>query len=848
MEMVRQRMIKPFKNEYRLRLLITILSLMGILSSCNPTEISGTGSRANILSNETGAYDGYAYVYADSPAMSTSESYTPAVVNIGKFSTGNPQFVTSNTSLTGNCTINFFFYGSYPVTLNDCVRSLTESTAITPTPRKSDRTFAFTPGTPEYYATNALYHINKVKNLFFEKLAFSYNQIHALPLTTPKSIPSYLKDSKLFWFKAVSNTDSRTFNSDFLTSYADCEVENAYFNAAGPTLCFGRLSAYPNFFFVQDPTIIYHEFGHALVSIMLNLRNGTGSQYHPLRSVMGTYGFDEASSMNEGIADYISFMVNGRTHLGEWALGRTTKQSRPMSESDSAHISGISETSEGRLSYPQFIHYDAYRPNTMVEDVHLTGQILTHYLVALTKTFKTECGLTSESDGGHSLATSYVMLLMAETLSEIGDLNAKGVDDFGVPFAADIYFNNLDYSSSFMWSSVVNQPNYRRFSQIFAKNIYKYITGRLCPSFDKNKSEKLLDDYGLLLFKTYNNNGNSTSNRAVTYTNAVSYIPTQALTAVSESNRRKSVLISKQLLELATKTETNSRPTYYLVDSPSQIQSVLTDLLFKGFPVPLSTRVAGTEYNNTNVKVSPGEIVGVIPNLLNNSNSTMAGVQVLATDWDHVDITDQTTGNFKPCVVDTVTTADQGGQTANTCTTTDTTYRRLVKNASTGLFPANAAAPVCMVQLDEGSTSRWVSQNEFRKKQGLSLLDKDCLGYSTSATSDTDFSFNPHECLVRFLPGANESFFSKIDAQKTFHESVIAEKDDQSFDSGSLLLLEVNKWIPPGTKFRCRLRARFSNCSDCYTDAANSNDDYLDSELNGSKPYKIINFDFDVND
>jgi hypothetical protein len=62
------------------------------------------------------------------------------------------------------------------------------------------------------------------------------------------------------------------------------------------------------------------------------------------------------------------------------------------------------------------------------------------------------------------------------------------------------------------------------------------------------------------------------------------------------------------------------------------------------------------------------------------------------------------------------------------------------------------------------------------------------------------------------------------------------------------MLLEVNKWIPPGTKFRCRMRARFSNCSDCFADSVNSNDDYIDGELNGNKPYKVINFEFDVND
>ncbi len=251
-----------------------------------------------------------------------------------------------------------------------------------------------------------------------------------------------------------------------------------------------------------------------------------------------------------------------------------------------------------------------------------------------------------------------------------------------------------------------------------------------------------------------------------------------------------------------------------------------------------------------------------IPNLYNGSNTPMAGIQLLASDWDHVHITDTATGNFKPCVLDAVTTADQGAEAGLSCVNSasipypDKDYDRLYKRCPTSaacteaqkVFPSQAAAPVCLVQLDEGDSTRWVSQNEFRKKNGLSLQDKDCLGYSTSGVTDKDFSFNPHECMARFLPGANDAFFSLIEPRKNFHQTTVAPSEGQKFNVGNLLLLEVSKWVPPGTKFRCRMRARFSNCSDCYTDSANANDDYLDYELNGHKPYKVINFEFDVND
>jgi hypothetical protein len=301
-------------------------------------------------------------------------------------------------------------------------------------------------------------------------------------------------------------------------------------------------------------------------------------------------------------------------------------------------------------------------------------------------------------------------------------------------------------------------------------------------------------------------------------------------------------------LSLAEPDSATDTATYYIIDDQTSMSGILEGLLFKGFPMNPSTGIASLEYNNSNIKISPGEIVAVIPNLKNSSNSTIAGIQLLATDWDHVNITDTTgtNGNFKPCVVDDVTTVAQGAESGATCSTTMTSYKRHVKTA--GAFATEAAAPVCLVQLEDGEVTRWVSQNEFRKKQGLALQDKDCLGFAGTAATE-DFTFNPHECLVRVLPGASEASFSKIDAQKSYVETMRNGNPEHTFDVGNAIVFEVNKWIPPGTKFRCRLRAKFGNCSDCYSDAADStNDEYIDAEYNGAKPFKVINFEFDVND
>jgi hypothetical protein len=837
----------------------TLLGFMLIFVwGCNPTEITSSGQRIG-TSFANGELANRAYIYRDSPYILEGPNYGPNVNMKGSVDQSLPEFITNKSQLKGDCSISLFNGSSL---VADCLHTFASKTASQQVlPRNADGTWIFPTNSSEFYQVNGHFHVQKGINTFFDKLKFAYDNLYSNPLfvSKTKSIPYYLPQTNMYWFQAITPPNDNYFRNSFLSNYTLCNFEtNARFSPASPELCFGNWSAHPTFLMIQDPSIIYHELGHALIAIMMNFRNATPGFssplpiYHSLRSNLGGYGYNEAGSLGEGIADYYSFVMNKRTHFGEWGLGKSVNASRPMSEDDPMHISGISTTPEGRLSYPQYLHYDPNAPNVPYEDVHYAGQIVSHYMVALTKSIQTDCSLPSENS--HDISTSYVMMLLAETLSELGDLNAVGLDSWGSAYNPSTFtprFNNLDENASYIWSHIVNPPTYRRFFQIFSKNIYKYITNGFCTAFTKDESEKLLDDYGLLLFKTYNNNGSSTKNKNLQYdaVGSVNVYPTpMAPTMVHENNRRKSVLVSKELLSLATPDLDRDVATYYIIDDQTTMSAILQSLLFKGFPLNLSTGIASVEYNNTNIKISPGEIVAIVPNLFNSSNSTISGVQLLANDWDHVHITDTSNGNFKPCVYpNDLTTVAQGGEAGATCTTTMTSYKRNVKNGST--FASEAAAPVCLVQLEEGEVSRWVSQNEFRmKKQGLSLQDKDCLGYSGTAYTD-DFTFNPHECLVRALPGANSPFYSKIAPQKSYVETMRSGNPDHKFDSGNTIIFEINKWIPPGTKFRCRLRARFSNCSDCFSDAADAtNDDYIDAELNGAKPFKIINFEFDVND
>lgn len=872
-------MTKSFKA-IRRPFVVTPLVCLFILSSCNPTEIASSAQQSG-KSYSAAELVTRAYIYRESPAIIEGPKYGPTVSMKSSVDTNTPEVITTDSLLKSDC--GLFLFNGY-ASVSDCIRAYDSKTASQQLlNRNADGTWIFPTNSSEFYQVNALYHVKLGVDTFFDKLKFAYDSLHTNPdfMWQTKSIPKYLPKTKMFWFKAITPTNDNYFKYDFLSTYALCNLElNANFQPAGPDLCFGKWSKHASFLFVQDPSIIYHELGHAFITVMMNFRNGSydgsTSDFNDLRSNLNGRGYDEAGAIGEGVSDYFSFVMNKRTHLGEWALGKALNASRPMSEDDPLHISGIEPTSEGRLSYPQYVLYDPNEPAAPFEDVHYAGQIVSHYLVGLTKDLQLHCSLPTES--AHETSTSYVMMLLAETFSELGDLNSIGIDPidlsfFGMAHDPTSYvnrFNNLDEDGSYVWAHTVHPPTFRKFFQVMGKNIRKYMTYGLCETYTQDESEKLLDDYGLLLFKTYNDNGSSTKSKLTRHNEFGNIItvpegtPPVQPNGVQEVNRRKTVLVSKQLLKMATPNTAKDVAAYYIIDDKANMEKLLASLLFKGFPMNPSAGIANTGYNNGNIKISPGEIVGIIPNLQNTSNSPMAGVHLLANDWDHVHITDTTgeNGFFKPCKVDDVTTVAQGAEEAGTCDDPAMkTYKRHIKRQTSPL-PATmkfstteTVAPVCLVQLEENNATRWVSQNEFIKKQGLALQDKDCLGWSGNSPAE-DFTYSPHECLVRVLPGSNSAFFSRIDAQKSYIESIRVPNVDYSANAGNVLIFEVNKWIPPGTKFRCRLRAKFSNCSDCFSDPKDSNndgipdsnDDYVDSEFNGDKPYKIINLEFDVND
>jgi hypothetical protein len=226
-------------------------------------------------------------------------------------------------------------------------------------------------------------------------------------------------------------------------------------------------------------------------------------------------------------------------------------------------------------------------------------------------------------------------------------------------------------------------------------------------------------------------------------------------------------------------------------------------------------------YNNGNGIISPGEVVGFAPNLYNFSNSTMAGIQVLANDWYHADVKDD---NYTPCIFNNWPLESEGASPS--CGTPNG------NDAGDGSKNYDNPAPVCFMQKMDTNSTIWVNQEEYMNHIALDSIS--CLDPEA-----------PLSCFIRVVKGADNAFYSKINSGKTWAKTFISD-NKIPWNSGNIFLMEVNPWTPPGTTFNCRFRVRFTNCADCFTDSANGDDNFLDYEYAGADPFKIISYQFTV--
>lgn len=217
-------------------------------------------------------------------------------------------------------------------------------------------------------------------------------------------------------------------------------------------------------------------------------------------------------------------------------------------------------------------------------------------------------------------------------------------------------------------------------------------------------------------------------------------------------------------------------------------------------------------------------------------------MQVLANDWDHMKKQSPADAHPKFCTYDGFPSTAAGGLEDINVTPApgDCKYpSRGTTVSPLGLsynYVDDSAQPVCFVQKVDGEQTTWITQNEYRQYPTLGLSTNECLGPQGSQ--------NPNECLVRIVPGGDNSVFSKIDPSKTWAETMFANQVDPEFTGSGFIIMELSKWIPQGTLFNCRMRVRFSNCSDCFQDQ--NNESYSEYEYSGNEPYKIINFQFRV--
>ncbi len=851
-------------------LLVFLLSMAG----CNPLEAQKVAVRAG--SSGDGSMLGKAYIYPHDPLTASGDDDKGPKVDMGKYLAQDAQQITpaGRTTLTNDCAFQQpqYYVAPLETAFSDCVRVVENGKPGAAPLQSVDGTWEFEPNSSAFFQVNAMYQGNKVIKRMMDTMSFIHGRLHeGGQKSLPPSVPYPLADMGTWWFNYLAGTSMMTSSAQLSIQALGDAPNNAYYDPITNQVVLGSSSAHRKYVhMVQDPTILYHEMGHVFMTLFLNLRNAekVAGVWQPLKyQAFPYYGkYDELGAMGEGIADYFAYAIGGLETMGTWGLGRFTNVARPLTEDHPLHAPGISSASDERVAYPDMLLYMPQAPGTPVEGVHNAGMITSHYLMALTDTLRTECSLSERA------AVDHVMLLLAESFAYLGDLTGRGTDyndtndGTGKPKAVV----NLHREGAYEWFYGTRRITMRRFFQTFSRNIHHLLTLDSCPSFTKEKSERLLDMYGLLLFRHYDDNGtfsSSPSDEATRvdahalatpagfkwnminaifdsefgnnfpYAPTVGFPNTTTFTTVDEANRLRSVLIPKSALSWKTG---GALATLLLDDTQTYAQNVAATTLFEGRVITPTTGIAGWEYNNSNRKISPGEVVGLVVDLVNNSSTPIGGVSILATPWAHMKVTNAATGKAQPCSINGFPSTSEGGLAAADCPDSAILPEKGVrfKKPTAGAYPSKALHPVCLVQQSSNNETRWVSQDDFRKNI-LQLEDKHCLGYGTP-------DFTPGECLMRFLPGKDAAFLAKIDPQKSYKQTV-DPAGQQSTVTSAGLALEVNKWIPPGTMFTCRLRAQFSNCSDCFQ-ATPTSDEYTDIEYGGAKPFRVLDVGFTILD
>ncbi|PIK15914.1 hypothetical protein [Halobacteriovorax sp. JY17] len=790
--------LKTSKRTFNLSALVVFTLL---LTSCVPSQ-SGGGKRsagaAGVANTPASVNIGFGRVLHDNPIILSGNPALDHTVNLNSLLKTQQDKVINAQYLQKSC-------------INDPQCFEVKKDNISPLYQSTSQKWAFDASTVEFDQVQMFTHMDWMISKYNLDLGTTYSSYYGPGATgLPTSIPMSLFNSGATW------------DSSPLRGYALCDdlPNNAFFSPSTYSICLGFDDLYTNVKFVQDPTTLYHELGHALVHNAMNFRTRASGTV-AIESNLGYFAYDEGKAINEGLADFFSYYMTGRAHIGEWAMGRFLKLSRPMSESDDLHATGVSETSEGRLSYPTYLSYDPNNPEENAEEIHYAGQIMSHFLVAFTKDLQNACSF----DNSH--ARSFTFRLLMETMAYLGDFSSYGIEGAGS------YGVNHTPENAKEWLQKNKPVTFRRFAQTFARFVKTSVAtdSALCNfnSYNIQRLEQLLDDYGLLLFKNYDINGSRSL--------------AESLQKVEELNRQKSVLIKKNQVIVDNRA---GKSTAFIFDSYTDMNAAAKSLTNGFIDGSLSNTIfenGNLKYNNGNGQISPGELVGVLLNLYNNSNSTMAGLRILANDWDHMQ-------DGKPCnnLSDNFPSTSQGGVTPST----HPGCAQEALDNGVGVLDNQTVEPVCFFQDTQDDAAVWVNQETFMNSKAIEATE--CLGGS-SETKD---------CLIRAPKGADVAWYSRLDPKKTWAESLVDSDGDNEFKASNIFFLEVSPSVPPGTTVNCRLRVAFTNCEDCHNkgteDTGNTyspnvntpfeqvGDEYKDYKYSGADPFKIINFQFTVID
>ncbi len=776
------------KRGILLQIILSSVFLVGCLGSQSGGKKRTSAGVANTPDTVSPGYGRY---LTDNIVGLSGNYNLDSSTNLALFLNETPQFISNNNFLKGSCTAK-------TSTVSECYEVIkTQNSGFT---EFSDRRFAYPVNTEEFLQVQAFGNSRDIIDKFLSTQTFSFDLGVGLPYISSYPSTLYTNVNKPYFFKGKK-----------VTVWANSGDANAAsYSPSSQVINLGYISTVNNVFVAQDPTVTWHEYGHHFNKVAMSTRTITNSGTGPTAE-LGSLQYDEAGSINEGLADYYSYFMNGREDFGDWAL-KFVNRARPMTEGSSIHQSTVSETFNGRMLYPDYLTYEPNEPDLIIEDVHNSGTIIAHFLVALTKSIQTTCSYSNE------VARKMVLHLVLETLGEMGDLSAKGYDT-----AIESTINHSS-TSSFEWVTKVNPINMRSFVQVLSKYFYRTLgdsTNALCAggAYNMDQYEVLVDSYGLLLFKTYNLDGNGLITGHL-----------GPLKTVTDTNRVKSTLVKKQFLKIDPR---ENKFDFIVTDDRANMKAIIDSLVDVGRITGWSPQIKDDlRFNNGNARISPGEIVGIIPNLYNDSNITMGGVNVLANDWDH-------TKGGKPCNTfeDEWPLSSEGAAdlTAGEGVQGGCNYVTRYNGENAALEPNEVVSPVCFVQMAVNGVTQWVTQDVFIAERGP----------ETEMCLDPDN--NHRDCLVRFIKGADHSFYSKINPKETWLETLGQGETPEIKDSNTLIM-EASPWISPGTKFRCRLRARFTNCEDCWHDSNNNNDNFKDYEFSGADPYKIFHLEFQVVD